>query len=758
MKSKLLPGKIMIRHLWYGALLIHLTLGNAWSAGSRIEPTVEPVKYPDGRPAARWRLEAQDHGVVLRHGSGPEKCDTLGARDVWVWENGGTYFMHYDGAGPKGWLACLATSRDLVNWTPKGPVLDFGKAGEDDSASASYGVTFFDGREWHLFYLGTPNVTPPPDLIPGFPYLTLKARSDSPEGPWQKQKAIIPFRTKPGTYYSATASPGHVIRQGVEYLMFFSASTDQPIKRTLSVARTKDLNGPWTIAPEPIVPLEEQVENSSLYYDEESKTWFLFTNHVGLEDGLEYTDAIWVYWTKDLNHWNRDHKAVVLDRTNCKWSKHIIGLPSVVKSGNRLAIFYDGNDSPKMPGGVKSHMNRDVGLAWLDLPLIPPVESTAVPTAAGKITVASYYFGNYHPGDPRNTKMKGKDWSEWDLVKAAKPRFLGHQQPKVPLWGYGDESDPKVMAQKIAAAADHGIDAFIFDWYYYDDGPFLDRPIDIGFLQATNNHRLKFSFMWANHDWLEIQPYHRGTPQKLVFPGKVTPAGFERICDHLIKDYFQHPSYWRIDGRPYFSFYELTKLLESFGTVEATRAALDQFRAKARAAGLPGLHLNAVVWGQPILPAEKKPADTPKLVRDLGFDSVTSYVWIHHVPLPQQVTDYNFVRDAYFQYWDGAKTLFDVPYYPNVSMGWDSSPRAAQEDEFGNFGYPFTNTMGQNTPQNFRAALELTKQRLLAQPDGPRIFNINCWNEWTEGSYLEPDTVNGLQYLEAVRDVFGKGK
>ncbi|MBM3889546.1 MAG: hypothetical protein FJ388_10515, partial [Verrucomicrobia bacterium] len=48
-----------------------------------------------------------------------------------------------------------------------------------------------------------------------------------------------------------------------------------------------------------------------------------------------------------------------------------------------------------------------------------------------KITVASYYFGNYHPGDPRNVKMKGKDWSEWDLVKAAKPRFPGHHQPNV---------------------------------------------------------------------------------------------------------------------------------------------------------------------------------------------------------------------------------------------------------------------------------------------------------------------------------------
>ncbi len=34
-------------------------------------------------------------------------------------------------------------------------------------------------------------------------------------------------------------------------------------------------------------------------------------------------------------------------------------------------------------------------------------------------------------------------------------------------------------------------------------------------------------------------------------------------------------------------------------------------------------------------------------------------------------------------------------------------------------------------------------------------ININCWNEWTEGSYLEPDEVHGMKYLEAVRDVFG---
>ncbi|MCU0871359.1 MAG: glycoside hydrolase family 99-like domain-containing protein [Pirellulaceae bacterium] len=378
----------------------------------------------------------------------------------------------------------------------------------------------------------------------------------------------------------------------------------------------------------------------------------------------------------------------------------------------------------------------------------PPVESES------RITVASYYFGNYHPGDPRNAKNKGPAWSEWELVKAARPRFPGHDQPKVPAWGYADESDPTVMAQKIAAAADHGIDAFIFDWYYYNDGPFLDRPIDLGFLKAENNARLKFAFMWANHDWLEIQPYKRGTEQKLLYPGTVTPEGFAKIGDHVIRSYFQHPSYWRIDGRPYFSFYDLTKLLDSFGSVAATRVALDAFRAKAVAAGLPGLHLNAVVWGRPILPGEGKPADAAQLVKDLGFDSVTSYVWIHHVSLPKLQTDYNEVRDNYFGYWLEAERKFDVPYYPNVTMGWDSSPRAHQDDEFGNFGYPFTNTIGGNTPERFKEALAMTKRRLLSQPGGPRILNINCWNEWTEGSYLEPDQVHGMKYLEAVREIF----
>ena len=367
-------------------------LGRALPASAQGLPAACPpgwlASYPDGRPVATLRMDAADHGVVLRHG---DPWDVYGARDVWVYEDGGTLYMHYDAAGPTGWLAALATSRDGITWTKHGTVLELGPPGADDSGSASYGVTYRDGDDWHMYYLGTPNTSPPPDRIPAFPYLTLKARGDGPAGPWHKQPEVVPFRPVPGTYCHTTASPGHVIPVGDGFLQFFSASTDQggPTMRTIGIARTGDLDGAWTLDPEPIVPLAEQIENSSLYYEPANRTWFLFTNHIGLEP-FEFTDAIWVYWTKDLDHWNPDDKAVVLDRTNCAWSQRVIGLPSVLPVGDRLAVFYDG-----VAGTSTSHMGRDVGLAWLDLPLRPPQHPGPPNLARDAVATASTTYPDY---------------------------------------------------------------------------------------------------------------------------------------------------------------------------------------------------------------------------------------------------------------------------------------------------------------------------------------------------------------------------
>jgi len=372
--------------------------------------------------------------------------------------------------------------------------------------------------------------------------------------------------------------------------------------------------------------------------------------------------------------------------------------------------------------------------------------------------VAVYYFPNYH-SDARNRRQHGAHWTEWELVRRAEPRFPGHIQPRLPAWGETDEADSRVMAQKIHAAAGHGIDAFIFDWYWYDDGPFLQRGLDEGFLNAPNNDRLKFALMWANHDWIDIHPMkacdNALENAALLYPGAVTPETFETIMEVCIERYFKHPSYWLIDGCPYFSVYEVTKLITGFGGVGKTRELLDRFRAKVKAAGFKDLHLNAVFWNNPILPGETAPTDSKKLADALGFDSVTSYVWIHHYATSDfPCVEYNRIRDAYMDYWTEAAKKYDQPYYPNVTMGWDSSPRTVQSDSYENRGYPFMYTIANNTPENFKKALEMTRDRLAANPVPSPFITINAWNEWTEGSYLEPDLERGMGYLEAIRDVF----
>ena len=373
-----------------------------------------------------------------------------------------------------------------------------------------------------------------------------------------------------------------------------------------------------------------------------------------------------------------------------------------------------------------------------------------------KYEVAAYYFPNYHQ-DGKNAKWHGKGWTEWELVKRAEPRFQGHQQPKVPAWGYEDESDPTVMAKKIDAAADNGLTAFIFDWYWHEEGPYLSRALEEGFLKAQNNNKLKFSLMWANHDWVDIHPATRDKSYPTLASGIVTEETFIKATDHIISKYFSHPSYWKVNNGLYFSLYELMSLVKGFGGIENTKRILIDFRGRVRKAGLGELHLNAVVWGVQILPGEKKITNPNEMVKELGFNSVTSYVWIHHQELKQfPKTAYSEIREKSIEDFVKFTDEYDLPYYPNVTMGWDSSPRTIQSDVFDNLGYPYMPILDGNTPEEFEKALTGAKAFLDKGLTNPKILTINAWNEWTEGSYLEPDIINEMGYLEAIERVFGK--
>ncbi len=371
-----------------------------------------------------------------------------------------------------------------------------------------------------------------------------------------------------------------------------------------------------------------------------------------------------------------------------------------------------------------------------------------------EVVVATYYFPNWGPFED----------SEWERVHDAKPRFEGHQQPKVPLWGYTNENEPRHMAQKIDAAADHGLDVFIFDWYFADliPGPtgedepygwsgskYLYMALEEGFLQAPNNDRMKFSLMWCNHN---LGQDHKGA---------VKPETFENLTDYVIDNYFCHPSYWKIDGCPYFSIYQMNSFLETYGNdYNKVAEAIEEFRAKVKAAGFPDLHLNGVLWGLK--------DDMEKTIEELGINSTTTYVWIHHNNLPDTpATEYTKAADAYFKCVEsggGVNGLenpaseISVPYHINVSMGWDSSPRCRDVPDsewMERSDYPFGPVMVNNAPDSFKKYLVKAKEMTLSKPENERIITINSWNEWGEGSYLEPDTINGMEYLKAIKEVFG---
>ena len=171
---------------------------------------------------------------------------------------------------------------------------------------------------------------------------------------------------------------------------------------------------------------------------------------------------------------------------------------------------------------------------------------------AKKYDVAAYVWPAYTGDEPRAWAFWPEGMGEWQSVKNAVKKFPQHDWPRKPLWGYVNEADPSVMKMQINAAADHGVNVFIYDWYWYDGRPFLEQCLNNGYLKAENNARarVKFYLMWANHDanylW-DIRLSHR-MDDAVIWRGAVDRKEFEIIGRRLIQKYFRHPSYYTIAG------------------------------------------------------------------------------------------------------------------------------------------------------------------------------------------------------------------
>ncbi len=359
--------------------------------------------------------------------------------------------------------------------------------------------------------------------------------------------------------------------------------------------------------------------------------------------------------------------------------------------------------------------------------------------------VAAYYWPAYHD-EPRWRPFFNGTEGEWEIIRSAVPKYEGHRQPRVPVWGYEDETNPAVMEKKIDAAVSHGVNILVFDWYWYQGQPFLEDCINKGFLGAKNNDKIQFYMMWANHAATTLWDKRRSHDYDTIWTGEADRANFDIVTDRIISQYMKHPSYFKIDGKPVFSIYELGTLIKGLGGIKNTRAALDSFREKAKKAGFPDLHLQAILWSNIPETESNVPGDATKTqnntIEALGINSITNYQYVH---VSRPVDSYIDWCNTATAKWPDWEKEFTVPFFPHVAVDWDTNSRF----------YAYKPCLKKDVnPENFKIYLKKAKAYLDSHPDQPKLVTINSWNEWSEGSYLEPDTINRMGYLEAIKEVF----
>ncbi len=363
--------------------------------------------------------------------------------------------------------------------------------------------------------------------------------------------------------------------------------------------------------------------------------------------------------------------------------------------------------------------------------------------------VAAYLYPAYAANDVRLRPFWPMGLGEWETVLTMQQRNPGHAWDRHPLWGYINEADPAVMEMEIDQATSHGVNVFIFDWYWLDGRPWMETTLTEGFLKARNRDKMKFYLMWANHnvgnDWdTRISGHQEGN---IIYRGGVNRQEFEKICKRNIELFFKQPNYYKIDGKPVFMIYEVNTFIEGIGGVEAARDALAWFRQEVKDAGFPDLELQFTMWDSQFnysgVDEAKVQAGRPRedFIRNLGFNSMSHYQFCHYIWMDD---DYQTILDRAYEEWDKLDAEFTIPYYPHVSIGWDNSPRFGESA-----------VVKDNTPERFEGALRKAKEWVDARPGLHPLITINSWNEWTETSYLQPDDVYGYGYLDAVKNVFG---
>jgi O-antigen biosynthesis protein len=341
----------------------------------------------------------------------------------------------------------------------------------------------------------------------------------------------------------------------------------------------------------------------------------------------------------------------------------------------------------------------------------------------------AFYLPQYHPV-PQNDLWWGKGFTDWRNLAKAQPKFSGHRQPRVPTdLGYYDLRLPEIMEQQADLARRYGITGFCYYYYRFGDQRILEGPLES--MLRSGRPDLPFCLCWANENWSRRWD---GMDTDILLEQTYSENDAIGFAEDTAR-YFASDQYIMVSGKPLVLIYRLQEIPVSkrfleicrnvwrrLGFTEVVVAMVESFDLSA--APKPPENYGADITVE--FPAHGMVHDPAIEVRRLGKD------WVGNAH------DYRELARAFM-------TREEVGFkrIRSVLVGWDTTPRHPNRSL----------VLEHSTPGAFQAWLEWTYQRTREQNFGDeRLVFINAWNEWCEGSYLEPDVDFGHGFLQAVRN------
>ncbi|WBK01965.1 glycoside hydrolase family 99-like domain-containing protein [Methylocystis parvus OBBP] len=359
-----------------------------------------------------------------------------------------------------------------------------------------------------------------------------------------------------------------------------------------------------------------------------------------------------------------------------------------------------------------------------------PIARTSV--AEDNAHVLAFYLPQFHPF-PENDEWWGRGFTEWTNVSKAVPQFKGHYQPRLPgELGFYDLRLSDVMARQFELARHFGVQGFCFHYYWFGGKRLLERPVET--LLASKDESLNFPFClcWANENWTRRWD---GAEHEVLMKQDHSDEDHERVFDDLLR-YFRDPRYIRIDGKPLVVVYRPL-------IVTNVEKMAEIWRRKAAEAGLPGIYLVATTafgFSDPLSIGFDALVQFPP--HAVSVPEITAEVELFNSDFQGCVYDYRETVDAYLEILD--ETLErekKFAYFPGVMTAWDNVARKQSR------GHVFHNA----SPREFHRWLSAANNFSRKYNDSAeRLVFVNAWNEWGEGTYLEPDRKFGYAYLWAV--------